>query len=125
METDVGTVTGERPGQKSMDMEQCIINCSECARVCIETIPSCLKSGGRHADPDHIMMLMNCAQICRTSANFMISGSPLHMKTCDVCAETCDACADSCATAGDEDFMQRCVDFCRRCADSCRKMAAH
>jgi hypothetical protein len=64
--------------------------------------------------------MINCAEICQTSINFMLSGSILHQKVCAVCAEICDACAKSCEQIGD---MEDCVKTCRECADSCRKMA--
>jgi hypothetical protein len=80
--------------------------------------------GGAHAEPDHIRMLIACAEICATSARFMLLGSQHHGRTCEVCAEVCAACAADCATLGDDEMMQRCADECRRCAESCRQMAS-
>ncbi len=64
--------------------------------------------------------MINCAEICQTSANFLLSGSAFHQKVCAVCAEICDACAKSCEQVGG---MEDCVKACRECAESCRKMA--
>jgi hypothetical protein len=109
-----------------MDMETCIRNCLDCHRVCLETISHCLGKGGRHADPAHIRLLIDCAQICATSADFMIRGSDLHRLTCGACAEVCDRCAEDCARMADDDeAMRRCADACRRCAESCNRMAGH
>lgn len=106
------------------DMQQCIQNCTECHRVCLETIQNCLSMGGQHASPEHIRLLQDCAQICRTSADFMIRGSELHTRTCGVCAEICQRCADECERMADGDAqMQRCAEVCRRCAESCRRMS--
>jgi hypothetical protein len=108
----------------SADMERCIQNCTDCAAICEETIVHCLSIGGRHAGPDHIGLLMDCALICTTSAKFMLHRSPFHTRTCDVCAEVCRACAEECERiAGSDRRIQICVEVCRKCAESCRKMA--
>ena len=102
-------------------MQDCIDRCQVCHETCLETIGHCLELGGRHAAADHIRMLMACAEICRTSAHFMLIGSEHHKHTCGECAEICNECADDCERFGD---MQECVEVCRQCAESCRRMAA-
>lgn len=105
------------------DMQQCIQECTTCHQVCVNTMRHCLQKGGSHAQADHIG-LADCAQICATSADFMLRGSPLHKYTCAACAEACDQCASSCEKMNDDDVMQQCIDACRRCAQICREMAA-
>lgn len=106
------------------EMQQCIQNCTDCHRICLATIPHCLHMGGEHAAPDHIRLLMDCAQICETSADFMIRGSALHGRTCGMCAEICERCAADCERlAGNDRQMQECAAMCRKCAQSCREMA--
>jgi hypothetical protein len=112
------------PHQISQDMRQCIENCTECHNVCVETVDHCLRLGGPHAEADHIRLLLDCAQICATSADFMLRGSDLHPRVCGVCAEACDRCAESCEQLGDDTQMRHCAEVCRRCAESCRRMAA-
>lgn len=103
------------------DMQQCIDACLHCYRVCVRTAMNhCLESGGRHVEPVHFRLMHNCAEICRTSADFMLGNSPLHARICAACADVCDACADSCEQVGD---MDECVQACRSCAQSCRQMA--
>lgn len=104
-------------------MQQCIDECLGCHRVCLETTAHCLRQGGRHAEASHIGLLQDCAQICQTSADFMLRGSELHARTCGVCAEVCERCAESCARLGGDTQMKACEDACRRCAASCREMA--
>jgi hypothetical protein len=106
------------------EMRECLDNCNDCRAACLETVAHCLALGGHHASPAHIQLLLDCAEICATSAGFLARGSERHAETCDVCAEICDACAESCESmgAGDE-TMTRCAAACRQCADSCRKMA--
>lgn len=107
---------------QDMARQACIQDCLECYSTCLETVNYCLQQGGKHATPEHINILMDCAEICRTSANFMLRGSSFHAYTCDVCAEICIVCADECAPFSADEQMQACADICRRCADSCEAM---
>lgn len=104
------------------DMEECIENCLECHRICFElAMNHCLETGGEHTEPAHFRLMINCAEICRTSANFMLSGSDLHKLTYGLCAEICRRCADDCQQL---DGMDECVEACRRCAETFERMAA-
>lgn len=104
-------------------MQQCIDNCLNCHRICLETLSQhCFRMGGEHVEQQHARLMLDCAQICQTSADFMIRGSDLHPLTCGVCAEICRRCADDCARFSGEE-MRRCADACSRCAQSCRTMA--
>ena len=107
----------------SPELHECIERCSDCHDVCIETATYCLQQGGKHADAGHIRALLDCAQICDTSRDFMLRGSRLHHDTCRVCADACDRCAKSCDQMADDEQMRRCAEECRRCAESCRQMA--
>jgi hypothetical protein len=108
----------------SVSMQQCIANCQECHSVCLSTVAHCLEKGGRHAEASHVTLLLDCADICRTSADFMLRGSSLHGRTCAACADICRHCAEACERLGDDDEMRRCAEACRRCAESCAAMAA-
>lgn len=104
-------------------MQHCIENCEQCHAVCLQTLAYCLQMGGPHAESDHIRTMQDCADICRTSADFMLRDSPLHKFTCGACAEICARCAEACARFDDE-RMRDCSEMCRRCAESCRQMVA-
>lgn len=109
----------------SPEMRQCIENCSDCHNACVETLVHCLERGGDHAGAAHIRALLDCAQACDASRDFMLRGSDLHGSVCGVCAEACERCAESCqALGGDDQVMRSCAEVCRRCAESCRAMAA-
>ncbi|AWB08504.1 ferredoxin (plasmid) [Azospirillum humicireducens] len=104
-------------------MDDCIRNCTDCHRICLETVAHCLDKGGVHAESGHIRLMLDCIDICRTSADFMIRSARLHHLTCGACAEICAACADDCDRMSDDPMMKRCADMCRRCAESCRAMS--
>jgi hypothetical protein len=105
-------------------MQKCIDECLSCYSICERTAQHCLELGGKHAAPGHIRTLLDCAEICRTSAEFMLRGSQFHRQTCAVCAEVCRACEESCRGMGGDKTMKECADACRRCAESCERMAS-
>lgn len=107
----------------SKDMEQCIQECLNCYSVCTATVQHCLQMGGKHAEQQHINTMMDCAEICRTAADFMLRGSSHHAHVCGECADICRECEASCRALGDDQMMQQCADACRRCAESCQRMA--
>lgn len=104
------------------EMQNCIDSCRECHEICLQTAMNhCLETGGPHLEPEHFRLMINCAELCQTSANFMLSNSPLHATVCTACAEVGYACALSCDRVGD---MEKCADACRRCAALCATMGA-
>jgi hypothetical protein len=106
-------------------MRECIQHCTECHNVCVETLDHELRLGGPHAAADHVRLLLDCAQLCATSDDFMLRGSDLSGRVCGVCAEACDRCAADCERlAGDDQLIRRCAEVCRQCAACCRRMAA-
>ena len=107
--------------QMSSDMNACIQACHECHSVCLrETTQHCLQMGGKHAQPEHIQIMLSCAEICQSCATIMLIGSALHVEVCATCARICEACAQSCEQVGE---MDECVKACRQCAKSCQQMA--
>jgi hypothetical protein len=103
-------------------LERCIDECLSCYRICASTVRHCLENGKGQAEATHVAMLLDCAEICRTSADFMLRASSLHGFTCSACAEICERCAEICERM-DDDVVRQCAAACRRCAQSCRSMA--
>ena len=65
------------------EMKSCIAECLHCYQTCLSTaMGHCLEIGGQHTEPKHFTLMMACAEICRTSAHFMLLGSELHKLTC-------------------------------------------
>jgi hypothetical protein len=79
--------------------------------------------GGKHAEAGHIRLMLDCAEICQTSANFMLRRSEVHGRTCGVCAEVCRRCAEDCERFSDDEQMTACAEMCRRCSSSCEEMS--
>jgi hypothetical protein len=103
------------------ELQSCIDECTHCYQTCIGMAMShCLEQGGRHVEPTHFRLMIACAEICRSSAHIMLTGTEAHKASCAACAEICTSCAESCAAL---EGMEPCVEACRSCAESCRKMA--
>ncbi len=108
--------------QVSKEMQTCIDNCIECASICEKTLSYCLSKGENHAEGKHIKLLMDCVDICYTSARAMTRGSQFHNVSCRACAEICRACAYDC-NAMEDDVMKDCAIACEKCALSCDSMS--
>jgi hypothetical protein len=109
----------------SEKMKRCIQLCQDCHATCAQMIDHCLRLGGRYAAADHLLLLMDCAQMCTTTADIMARESSFHDRTCGLCSELCRLCAESCEqVAGDEQMVKQCAELCRRCAGSCERMAS-
>jgi uncharacterized protein YggL (DUF469 family) len=108
----------------SRELQQCIAECLACYQACHATVRHCLELGGSHAEAEHITLLLDCAQVCQTSAELMLHGSDMHRQACVLCAEFCRSCEESCrALAHDDEMMRYCADACQSCAASCDRMA--
>lgn len=105
----------------SPEIKACIDECLRCHKACLsEAMNHCLEAGGPHLEPHHFRLLMSCAEVCQTSANFALMNSPFHGALCGVCAQVCEACAESCEEV---EGMAHCAATCRKCAHSCSSMA--
>lgn len=106
--------------QSEHAMQACIEACTNCYQVCLQTAMNhCLEMGGKHVKASHLRLMMSCAEICKTSANFQLIGSHFQHRLHEICAEICEACAAECDEIGD---MNDCVAAGKKCADSCRQM---
>ena len=115
-----GAPPAPRRSRIESPMQDGINACLDCHSMCFRMATTfCLEKGGRHVEQKHLRLMLNCAELCQTSANFMLSDSPMHGRVCLICAEACEACAKSCEQVGD---MRECVEECLRCAKSCREM---
>lgn len=104
-------------------LSECVTTCTDCRRVCLETLTYCLTAGEKHADAKHIQLMIDCVDICDACTGAMIRASAHHAHFCELCAKICTACAESCEKFGDDKIMNACAEACRKCAESCGSMA--
>ena len=101
-------------------MQEAIQACFDCHSMCLRSAMTfCVAQGGKHVAAAHLQLMINCAEICQTCANFMLTDSPLYKTVTAACAEVCEACAKSCEQVGG---MQDCIEECRKCEKSCKAM---
>lgn len=106
-------------------MRECAQRCHECHDACLELIPHCLGIGGEHASPAHIVLLLDCAEICQAAENLLHRGSPNHGLMCQACVRICEMCRADCQRIDGLDRMMRhCAELSGVCAESCRAMVA-
>ena len=108
----------QTPKETALDdqMQDCIQDCLNCHTVCLDTATGALQKGGQHAE--HVLLLLDCSDICLTAAHFMLRNSPLHGYVCQACAEVCTRCGEICAQMGEND----CANACQACAVSCQQI---
>lgn len=103
------------------NMQAGIDDCLSCHAICLSHAIGCSSDGGeRHVQLAHIRLMLDCAEICRTAADFMARNSAHHRRICLLCEEICRACAASCQELGG---LQECVEACWRCAATCEEIA--
>lgn len=105
----------------SDEVQACIDACQTCHEICLGMASThCLETGGEHVRPQHFRLMLDCANICATAADFMLRKSQFHHEMCGLCAKVCQACAEDCRSL---DGMEACVDACNACATRCAAMA--
>lgn len=105
----------------SPQIEDCVRHLLRCHRACLGTaMAHCLETGGEHARPQHLRLMLDCAAICQTAADSLLRKSQFHTRLCDLAADVAETCAKECEALGG---MEDCVTACRTCADACRPAA--
>lgn len=117
---DHSAMPGMTPG--AMTRESCIEECLRSHRMCLETARYCTEKGEGHVAAAHMALLLDCAEMCQTTANSLLRFSPQHGVICGACAQLCEACAKDCELFAGDDRMARCAATCRECAQHCRGM---
>lgn len=79
----------------------------------------CLQMGGEHTEAEHVKLMLDCMEVCQTTADMIRRQSAFAQHVANVCADICNACADSCA-AIESQHMQECAAVCRQCAAACQ-----
>ena len=94
-------------------LHNCHIACLSMASV------HCLEMGGDHARPQHLRLMMDCAEFCAFTADALSRKSQFHIPFALLCADVCQTCADDCAYLSD---MEVCAAACRRAVAACQAL---
>jgi predicted O-linked N-acetylglucosamine transferase (SPINDLY family) len=103
---------------KQRQYQKCIEACIECATECNHCAVACLEEKDVQYLTKCIRLDLECAIICRASAEVMTLGSSYSRQMCDLCATICNACAEMC-----EEHANMGMEHCRECAEACRACA--
>lgn len=115
-------ITGEEVVEVvERDAEECIQNCFESYRGCLEMTAYCLEQGGEYVTSELVTSLQTCARQCQVTVEMLVTDSELYPAACEICAAACDQCADACDLVTDEQLAAL-ADVCRQCAETCREL---
>ena len=107
----------------SSDLRLCVETSDRCRNACLNAVTHALGMGGRYADDDLLGLLLDCAEVCRTTGDFIRRGSPRRSHTAAISADIAERCAEVCDEFTGDATMRACADACRRAADACRQLA--
>ena len=108
------------PGDSPPD---CVNDCLDCKRVCLETLGYCTQKGGTLATPARLKLFLDCAMLCEPTAYFIARRSDARSELCNICAQVCHTCAEECERFAGDALLETCAETCRRCAESCARVA--
>ena len=100
---------------KERQYQKCIEACIECATECNQCAVACLEEKDVQYLTKCIRLDLECAIICRASAELMTLGSSYSRQICDLCTTICNACAEMCGLHANMG-----MEHCRECAEACR-----
>ena len=96
-------------------IQDCTQDCLNSHVTCMDTAMSVMQQGGK---PDMVRLLLDCAEICQTSAHFMIRDSEVQGYANQACAEISTRCAECCMQEG----LTDCGNACRATANSTQQI---
>ena len=109
------------------EMEEGIQDCLDCHRICLRTFSHLLtlETDAELAEPEQLNLLLDCADVCRMCADFMLRISEFHVRAADLCSQICRRCQQLCEFPAREDpAVLESASACARCANSRKRILA-
>lgn len=99
------------------EAERCIDALQACYAACMRNVSygNVKKSGP--IQEEHVRLMLDCAEMCQTAANFLIRESDHYLRICREAAEICKDLASSCEGV---DGMDGIRSTCDECVSVCR-----
>lgn len=122
--------TGSRPSEEQRVAENPFHTADhreahDAARAChvaaMDALRVSLSSGWDPDARDRVTMLLDTADICRTTGDFLQRGSVHVPDVCRTCAIVCGECRDECERLGAEE-LSACAEACDRCVRACSRL---
>jgi len=105
------------------DLRAAFLACLRAHQACEEAVAQALRTDESGGVDERVGALLDCADVCRTTARYIRYGSPLLRGTAGVAAELCTRAAEACAAAAAVPAMAAYAEACRRAAACCRRVA--
>ena len=100
-----------------------LAECRRCQEACLDAVTHAVRRGDHYSDDVLIGALLDAADVCRISIDFIHRGSHVHARIGAVCAEICERAAEACDALPGDPVMAACAAACRRCAAACEALA--
>ena len=71
---DIEIAHDESDDRTHDELQEAVEECLNCHAVCTLTLQHCIASGGDNTEVNLVGVLLDCAELCQTSANFMLRG---------------------------------------------------
>lgn len=104
------------------DLRAAFLACLRAHEACEAAVGHVLRAGEGAVD-ERVGTLLDCSDVCRTTARHIRQGSPLLRGTAGVAAELCERAAEACAALAALPAMATYAETCRRSAGCCRRVA--
>jgi hypothetical protein len=104
------------------DLRAAFLACLRAHEACEAAVTQVLRREDGAVD-ERVGTLLDCADVCRTTARHIRHGSPLLRGTAGVAAELCERAAEACAGLAVVPTMAIYAEACRRTAACCRRVA--
>jgi hypothetical protein len=111
-------------GDKMHNNKEVITKLFNCAAACEYCADACLNEDNIKMLVECIRLDKDCADICRTTANFLSRDSKQSNELLRVCADICRACAEECEKHDHHDHCIECARACRECEEACRSLVS-
>lgn len=99
--------------QSSFDKAMaCMVECEHCAQACL----------GISEMNDCVKKCLDCAEVCRTLATYMVRGSFFVAPLAEACIEICNSCAEECKSH-DNSHCQKCAQACQQAVEVYQQIA--
>jgi len=105
----------------AIDLRAVFLACLRAHQACEDAVTQALRGDG--AVDERVGTLLDCADVCRTTARYIRYGSPLLRGTAGVAAELCARAAEACAAVAAVPAMASHAEALRRAAACCQRVA--
>lgn len=102
---------------EDQEAERCIDALQACYAVCMRSVSYGYVKESGPLQEEHVRLMIDCAEMCQTAANFLIRESDHYLRICREAAEICKDLVSSCEGV---DGMEGILSICDECVSACR-----